>query len=102
MNGVEGQHIMGFLDVLTSIPSTHWLRVVAAFASAALLTRLLVGSCAALLFCFFHLKHFVEAVSTHYTGMLAFRLLIPENPKKLSAKFSLSNCAWLTTERWAR
>jgi NO-binding membrane sensor protein with MHYT domain len=40
--------------------------------------------------------------SMHFTGMLAFRLSVPDNPGKLCAKFSLSNCALLTTGRWTR
>ncbi len=52
---------MGFLGVLTTIPSTHRLRVVGAPANSES-SGLLAGLFASLLFLFFHRKHSVEAV----------------------------------------
>jgi NO-binding membrane sensor protein with MHYT domain len=43
-----------------------------------------------------------SSCSMHFTGMRAFRLSVPGNPRKLCARFSLSNCAQLTTGRWTR
>jgi hypothetical protein len=52
---------MGFLGVLITIPSTHWLRVVGAPAISQS-SFLRAGSFASLLFFFFHHKHSAEAV----------------------------------------
>jgi hypothetical protein len=68
--------MMGFLGILTLIPSTLRLRAVRAFTLTELPTREPIG----------------------------FFVLFPfsDSPAKLFAKFSLRNCTCLTTGRWTQ
>jgi hypothetical protein len=68
--------MMGLLGILPAIPSTEWLRLIGAFT----LTE--------------------QPMSEPLSLFVLFPF--PNSPVKLFAKFSLSNCVWLTTGRWTQ
>jgi hypothetical protein len=113
--------MMGFLGILTLIPSTQRLRAVRAFTSAAKLTLTPVSRFVLLPSSVFQLIEdqlfairerlfsFTASVSSqvsiwslHYTEMVGSCLSLSYSPRKLFAKFSLRNCTCLTTGRWTQ